>query len=498
MMSENILEIMNLHKTYPGVVAIDNISMSFRKGEIHAIVGENGAGKSTLIKSITGAIVPDRGLIRFDGNEYARLDPELSSGVGIGAIYQEFTLIPALSVAENIFLGTYAGNGLIVDFKEMNKKAIEALKKIGVTIPPQKPVFELSVGYQQIVEITRSLVKDIRLLIMDEPTAPLTTNEVEQLMTIIKSLKEQGITIIYISHRLEEVFRIADRVSVMRDGQYITTLDIVDTNMKELIRFMVGRELTGKYPPREKPIGEEILRVEGLTGNGVRDIGFTLHKGEILGFAGLLGCGRTETMQLLYGAAKKTRGRIFLRGKEVEVRNTGYAVDRGIGLIPEDRKRHGIFLGMTIKWNTSIGCLKKKLIRYGIIVDTKKEKQLALEYLTKLNTKAPSIEQLVVNLSGGNQQKVVVSKVLATDAEIMIFDEPTRGIDVGAKQEMYILIRQLVNEGKSVIFVSSEMEEVIGLSDRIVVLCEGRQMGILERGEFDQERILTLASGLTL
>ena len=497
-MSENILEIANLHKTYPGVVAIDNISMSFRKGEIHAIVGENGAGKSTLIKSITGAVVPDRGVIRFDGNEYARLDPELSSSVGIGAIYQEFTLIPALSVAENIFLGTYAGNGLTVDFKEMNKKAVEALKKIGVTIPPQKPVFELSVGYQQIVEITRSLVKDIRLLIMDEPTAPLTTNEVEQLMTIIKSLKEQGITIIYISHRLEEVFRIADRVSVMRDGQYITTLDIVDTNMKDLIRFMVGRELTGKYPPREKPIGEEVLRVEGLTGNGVRDIGFTLHKGEILGFAGLLGCGRTETMQLLYGAAKKTSGRVFLRGKEVEVRNTGYAVDRGIGLIPEDRKRHGVFLGMTIKWNTSIGCLKKKLIRYGIIVDTGKEKRLAQEYLTKLNTKAPSIEQLVANLSGGNQQKVVVSKVLATDAEIMIFDEPTRGIDVGAKQEMYVLIRQLVNEGKSVILVSSEMEEVIGLSDRIVVLCEGRQMGILEQGEFDQERILTLASGLTL
>jgi ribose transport system ATP-binding protein len=497
-MSENILEITDLHKTYPGVVAIDNISMSFRKGEIHAIVGENGAGKSTLIKSITGAVVPDKGVIRFDGNEYARLDPELSSRIGIGAIYQEFTLIPALSVSENIFLGTYAGNGLTVDFKEMNKKTVEALKKIGVTIPPQKPVHELSVGYQQIVEITRSLVKDIKLLIMDEPTAPLTTNEVEQLMTIVRSLKEQGITIIYISHRLEEVFRIADRVSVMRDGQYITTLDIAETNMKELIRFMVGRELTGKYPPRERPIGEEILRVEGLTGNGVRDIGFTLHKGEILGFAGLLGCGRTETMQLLYGAAKKTGGKIFLRGQEVQVRNTGYAVKRGIGLIPEDRKRHGVFLGMTIKWNTSIGCLKMKLIQYGIIVDTRKEKQLALEYLTKLSTKAPSIEQLVANLSGGNQQKVVVSKVLATDAEIMIFDEPTRGIDVGAKQEMYGLIRQLVNEGKSVILVSSEMEEVIGLSDRIVVLCEGRQMGILERGEFDQERILTLASGLTL
>jgi len=496
-MSDNILEIKNLTKTYPGVVALDNVNMNIKRGEVHAIVGENGAGKSTLIKSITGAVEPDHGVIRFDGKDYRHLDPKLSAEIGIGVIYQEFNLVPALSVAENIFLGNYSGNGVTVDFKEMNREAAEAMKKIGVRIPPQKTVYELAVGHQQIVEIMRSLVKDIKLLIMDEPTAPLTTKEVEQLMKIINSLREQGITIIYISHRLEEVFQLADRVSVMRDGEYITTMDVAETNMQELIRYMVGRELQGQFPPREKPVGEEVLRVEGLTGNGVRDISFTLHRGEIFGFAGLLGCGRTETMQLLYGAVKKTGGTVFLNGEEVDIKNTSTALQKGLGLIPEDRKRHGLFLPMTIKWNTSIGCIKKKLLKWGVIVDTKKERDLALEYKSKLKTKAPGIEQTVSNLSGGNQQKVVVSKVLATDAEIMIFDEPTRGIDVGAKQEMYNLIRKLVSEGKSVLLVSSEMEEVLGLSDRIAVLCEGRMMGILEREEFDQERILTLASGFT-
>ncbi len=497
-MSDNILEIMNLRKTYPGVVALDNVSISVKKGEVHAIVGENGAGKSTLIKAISGAIVPDEGVIRFDGHKYSHLDPKLSTHIGIGVIYQEFNLVPALTAAENIFLGNYFGNAITVDFKEMNKKAAQAMEKIGIKIPPEKNVLELTVGHQQIVEIMRSLVKDIKLLIMDEPSAPLTKSEVTQMFNIVRKLKEQGITIIYISHRLGEIFELADRVSVMRDGQYIITLNVAETDIKEIIKYMVGRELRDDYPARKNPVGEEVLRVENLTGNGVRDISFTLHKGEILGFAGLLGCGRTETMMLLYGAAKVTGGKIFLSGKEVKIKNTKTALKKGIGLIPEDRKKNGVFLYMTIKWNTGIGCLGKKLVRWGFLVDTKKENELALEYTAKLKTKTPSIEQLVANLSGGNQQKVVVSKVLATDAEIMIFDEPTRGIDVGAKQEMYELIRQMVDEGKSVIIVSSEMEEVIGLSDRIVVLCEGRQMRILERAEFDQERILTLASGLAV
>lgn len=496
-MSDNILEIENLTKTYPGVVALDNIRLSVRRGEIHAIVGENGAGKSTLIKTITGAVTPDSGTIRFDHKEYQKLEPKLSSHVGIGVIYQEFSLVPTLSVAENIFLGNYCGNAGIVDFKDMYKRAADAMERIGVHIPPQQTVCELSVGHQQIVEIMRSLVLDIKLLIMDEPTAPLTTSEVEQLIKIVRTLQAQGITIIYISHRLEEIFQLADRVSVMRDGEYITTLNVCETNMKELIKFMVGRELRGEYPARVNPIGEEMLRVEMLTGNGVENINFTLHRGEILGFAGLLGCGRTETMHILYGIAKKASGKIYRSGKEIHIKNTNDALRHGIGLIPEDRKRHGVFLSMTIKWNISIGCLKKKVVKMGVIVDNKRETDLSLEYTTKLKTKTPSVDQIVSNLSGGNQQKVVVSKVLAQDTEIMIFDEPTRGIDVGAKQEMYDLIRQMVNEGRAVILVSSEMGEVIGLSDRIVVLCEGKQMGIIDREEFNQEHILTMASGIT-
>lgn len=495
-MSDNILEMKGLTKVYPGVIALDHVDLQVRRGEVHAIVGENGAGKSTLIKSITGAVVPDGGVIHFDGKDYAHLDPNHAQSAGIGVIYQEFNQVPALSVAENIFLGNYIGNGVTVDFKAMNKKATEAMEKVGIRLPPQKSVYELTVGHQQIVEIMRSLVRDVKLLIMDEPTAPLTATEVRQLFQIVTSLKEQGITIIYISHRMEEIFELADRVSVMRDGKYITTLDVQQTNTQELIHYMVGRELSEEFPQRKQALGEEVLRVEHLTGNGVEDINFTLHKGEILGFAGLLGCGRTETMELLYGAKKKTGGKIFLHGQEVEIKSTTAAMKKGLGLVPEDRKRNGVFLYSSIMWNTGISCLKQKLLKLGLIVDQKKERALATEYAQKLNTKAPSVDQMVVNLSGGNQQKVVVAKVLATDAEILIFDEPTRGIDVGAKQEMYALIRAMVDEGRSVILISSEMAEVLGLSDRVVVLYEGEQMGVLEKEDFSQERVLTLASGV--
>ncbi|MCI8539798.1 MAG: sugar ABC transporter ATP-binding protein [Oscillospiraceae bacterium] len=495
-MSDYILEIEHLTKTYPGVTALDNMTLKVRAGEVHAIVGENGAGKSTLIKSITGAIVPDSGSITFDGHRHSHMTPKGAQDIGIGVIYQEFNLVPGLSVAENIFLGSYAKERGLIDFKYMNQKATEAMRSIGVQLDPSQSVASLTVGHQQIVEILRSLVKNIKLLIMDEPTAPLTASEVRQLFEIIQSLRQRGVTIIYISHRLEEIFALAGRVTIMRDGQYIKTLDTAQTSKQELIRYMVGRELSNKFPERELPLGEEVLRVEDLTGNGVENISFDLHKGEILGFAGLLGCGRTETIELLYGARKKDSGKIFLNGKEVRIASTSEAVELGLGLVPEDRKRTGAFLYSSIRWNISIGCLKKKLMKHNLIVDTKKEQALAENYREKLRIRTPSLDQLVANLSGGNQQKVVVAKMLAMDAEILIFDEPTRGIDVGAKQEIYQLIRNLVNEGKSVIMISSEMEEVLGLSDRIVVLHEGHQMGILERGQFSQERVLTLASGV--
>lgn len=494
-MSEYILEMRHITKTYPGVRALDNVSMSFKKGEVHAIVGENGAGKSTLIKVITGAIVPDSGKIVYKGVEYSHFTPLESKRLGIGCIYQEFNNFLGLTVAENIMVfskenkyGRYK-----INYRQMRKDAKEVTDSIGVKIDPKKLVNELSVGMQQIVEIARAIAENVEFLIMDEPSAPLTNNEIDRMMDIIKRLKEKGVTIIYISHRMDEVFRISDRVSVMMDGKYVITLNTCDTSCDELVHYMIGRELTQAFPERKNPIGEPVLEVKHLSGNGVSDISFTLNKGEILGFAGLLGCGRTETMQLIYGAAKITGGEIILNGEPVKIESTSDALDRGIGLIPEDRKRHGGLLNQSISWNITISSLKK--ISKRITVDTKKEKEIANDYKEKLRIKTPSLNQNLNNLSGGNQQKVVVSKVLATNADILIFDEPTRGIDVGAKQEMYELIRDLSEQGKSIIMISSEMEEVIGLSDRVIILHEGRISGELKREDLNQEKILKFASG---
>jgi len=496
-MLENILEIEHLTKNYPGVVALDDVSLQIRRGEIHAIVGENGAGKSTLIKAITGALQPDSGVIRFDGHEYARLDPATAVRAGIGAVYQEFNLVPQLSAAENIFLGNYCGGRLTVSFREMNRRAAEAMREIGVDIPPRQAVESMTVGHQQIVEITRSLVRNMKLLIMDEPTAPLTNNEVEQLFRIVRLLKSQGMTVIFISHRIEEIFELADRVSVFRDGKYVITKDTAEAERQELIRYMVGHEVTGAFPPRVTPVSDEaVLSLENLTGNGVHDISFTLHKGEILGLAGLLGCGRTQTMQMVFGVARPKSGAIVLHGQRVNIKSPSDALQKSIGLIPEDRKRQGAFLEMTIMWNICISALKR--VSNGALLNKKKERGLAKAYIDLLRIRTPGMTQAVGYLSGGNQQKVVVSKVLATNADILILDEPTRGIDVGAKEEMYELIRQMSEAGKSIVLISSEMIELMGLADRLVILHEGRQTGTLERGEFDQERILTLASGVAV
>ncbi len=491
-----ILKISGLTKRYPGVLALDHVDMEFRTGEVHAIVGENGAGKSTLIKTIAGAIPPDAGTITFDCVEYSRLNPELSAKLGIGVVYQEFAQVPSLTVAENIFLGHLKGSALKVNFKQMEAEAEAILDRVGIKLPVNRAVLSLTAGQCQIVEIARAMTRDLKFIILDEPTAPLTKNEVDQLFSVIASLKAAGVTTLYITHRLEEVFEISDRVSVLRDGKYITTLKTSETNTTELIQHMVGRELSKTFPPRKVPVGDEVvLEVENLTGNGVRDINFALHKGEILGFSGLLGCGRTETMQMIFGAAKKKSGTVRINGNAVDIRNTSQAFANGIGLVPEDRKQHGAFMPMSIRWNISLSSLNG--LMKGPWIDRRKERGLAQEYRDKLRIKTPSLEQMVGNLSGGNQQKVVIAKVMAANAEIIIFDEPTRGIDVGAKQEMYKLLRELVESGKSVILISSEMEEVIGLADRMVVLYEGRQMGILDRQDFDQEKILKLASGIT-
>ena len=491
-MEKTILKIEGLCKYYPGVKAIDGLTMEFREGEVHALLGENGAGKSTLIKCIAGAIRPDAGTIEIDGEKFSHLLPQQAKDLGVQVIYQEFNLVPQMSCAENVFLNERTSK-LIVNDRERAQRAKKIFDDLGVNVNPNRAVGTYTPAYMQIVEIAKAVSRNVKILIMDEPTAPLTVNEVSLLMDIVRKLKAKGVTIIYISHRLEELFEIGDRVSIMRDGQYIKTLNIKDTCRKELVDLMVGRELTESYPSRKVDLGEEVLRVEHLTGNGVEDINFSLKKGEILGFGGLVGAGRTELMNVIYGADKLKSGTIYLSGKPVHFRDTADALAKGIGMIPEDRKRTGVFLKMSIRWNIVI-CALKSISHLGI-VNTKKEKEIADYYIKRLKIRTPSPEQLAGNLSGGNQQKVVLAKAMAAQSQILIFDEPTRGVDVGAKQEIDQLMNQLVEEGHSILMVSSDMPELLGMSDRIVVICEGRQAGIVPKAEFSQARILDLASG---
>ena len=466
-MEKTILKIEGLCKYYPGVKAIDGLTMEFREGEVHALLGENGAGKSTLIKCIAGAIRPDAGTIEIDGEKFSHLLPQQAKDLGVQVIYQEFNLVPQMSCAENVFLNERTSK-LIVNDRERAQRAKKIFDDLGVNVNPNRAVGTYTPAYMQIVEIAKAVSRNVKILIMDEPTAPLTVNEVSLLMDIVRKLKAKGVTIIYISHRLEELFEIGDRVSIMRDGQYIKTLNIKDTCRKELVDLMVGRELTESYPSRKVDLGEEVLRVEHLTGNGVEDINFSLKKGEILGFGGLVGAGRTELMNVIYGADKLKSGTIYLSGKPVHFRDTADALAKGIGMIPEDRKRTGVFLKMSIRWNSVI-CALKSISHLGI-VNTKKEKEIADYYIKRLKIRTPSPEQLAGNLSGGNQQKVVLAKAMAAQSQILIFDEPTRGVDVGAKQEIYQLMNQLVEEGHSILMVSSDMPELLGMSDRIVVI----------------------------
>jgi ribose transport system ATP-binding protein len=489
----NILEIRSLRKTYPGVVALDDFSCDFREGEVHALIGENGAGKSTLIKCIAGAISPDSGTIAVNGIGYLGLDANLAKQMGIEVIYQEFNLVPPLTAAENVYLNEKTDKGFIVNGKKREQMAAEIFRSMGIDLNPAQQVWGMSPANMQIVEIAKAVSRNVKILIMDEPTAPLTLNEVDMLFRIVKDLKAKGVTIIYISHRLEELFEIADRVTVMRDGKFVVTKDISEVNRQELISLMTGRQLTSAFPERNSQIGEEVLRAENLCGWGVEGVNFTLRKGEVLGFAGLVGAGRTEIMSVLYGAFPKTCGQTYVKGKEVDIKSPKVAVEHGIGLIPEDRKNQGVFLFHSIRWNITIGIVKQ-LSKLGI-VNANREKAVVSEYATRFEIKAPSYEQPVLFLSGGNQQKVVLAKTMATHGDIIIFDEPTRGIDVGAKWEIYKLINELVETGKSVIIISSEMPELLGMCDNIVVLYEHEQTGVVPKAKVSQGYILHLASG---
>jgi len=491
MVGETILSLSNITKIYPGVIALSDVSLDVRAGEIHAIVGENGAGKSTLIKVITGAVEPEEGTITIDGQTYEKMLPAIARGSGIEAVYQEYNLVDGLSAAENICLGkTY---GRFVNHKAMNRVAQEIFDRFHIQIDPNMLVAHLTSARRQIVEIAKAVSKDARILILDEPTAPLTVSEVEILFDIIRTLKREGVTILYISHRLDEIFQLCDRVSVFRDGKYIVTKDVRETNRKELIKYMVGREMTETYPERKSTPGDIIFEIKNLTGNGVKNISFYVRRGEIVGIGGLVGAGRSEILRVAYGAEKRQWGRIFVDGKEARIASVPAAQRYGIGLVPEDRKREGVFLRQSVRWNCVISCIEKIARRF--VVDRKQENGIADTYKDRMRIRTPGTDQLVMNLSGGNQQKVVLSKALAASPEILIMDEPTRGIDVGAKHEIYELMNELCEEGKGIVMISSDMEELLGMSDRIVVLCERELAGEIPKAQFNQEYVLHLASG---
>lgn len=493
MEERNILELKHISKQYTGVKALDDVSISFRRGEVHALMGENGAGKSTLIKTLSGAIQPNDGEIVFEGTTYTHMEPHQAMELGIHVIYQEFNMMPELSVAENIFMGQQLGGGVLFNKAITEERAQKILDGMHVKINAKETVKNLSVANMQLVEIAKALTRDVKVLVMDEPTAPLTDAEVETLFEIVQMLKSKGVTIIYISHRIAEVFQISDRVSVLRDGRFIKTVMTNDVDRDELIRLMVGREVSDTYPKRDFAPGEVVLELRDVCGNGVENVSFAVRSGEIFGLSGLVGAGRTETMRMIFGADPIDSGEVLLNGQPVHPKHPAEAVKLGIGLIPEDRKQQGLLLDLPIFTNISMATMRD--ISHFTVVNSRAEKENVNRLVEAVTIKTPSIAQLVRNLSGGNQQKVVLAKWLAANCKVLIFDEPTRGIDVGARHEIYKLMNELCRQGIAIVMISSDMEEILGMSDRIMVLCEGHQAGILEREAFSQETILSLASG---
>lgn len=500
-MAETILRMTGIQKYFPGVHALDNAQLEVREGEVMALVGENGAGKSTLMKVLTGIYPSDGGTIEFFGKHVEIHGPRDAQALGICIVHQELNLMQHLTVAENIYIGREPMKGLLVDKAKQNAMTQELFDKLHLELDPKAVVKTLSVAKQQMVEITKALShENTRLLILDEPSAVLTDTEIDDLFVFIRQLKKTGVGIIYISHRMDELKRITDRITVMRDGQYVATLDTPTAEISEVIRLMVGRTIyeepkTKSMCPPDAPV---VLEAEHLNSLDVKDVSFKLRKGEILGFAGLVGAGRTETMRLICGADPMDSGTIRVNGKDVKIRSPKDAVRYGIGYLSEDRKRYGLCLNLSVADNTVLPSLEQ--IFKGPFVHDKKAQRLAQEHAEQIRTKTPSVRARVGSLSGGNQQKVVISKWILRDCDVLIFDEPTRGIDVGAKYEIYELILQLAREGKAVMMVSSEMPELIGICDRILVMSNGHMAGILERGkdfggiENEQETIMRLAA----
>ncbi|EEG30401.1 ABC transporter, ATP-binding protein [[Clostridium] methylpentosum DSM 5476] len=485
----------DIDKSFAGVHALKKAKLELKTGEVHALMGENGAGKSTLMKILTGIYSKDSGKIVYEGKEVEYKNPKEAQSAGIVIVHQELNMMNHLTVAQNLFIGRETMGGVFINDGAMNKKAKELFKLLNIDINPKETMGNLTVGRQQMVEIAKAISSDAKVIVFDEPTAALTEKEIEDLFKIIRDLRSKDIGIIYISHRMDEIKKITDRVTVMRDGEYVGTVDSQTSTKDDIINMMVGRVVyedpkQTSNVPADAPV---VLSVKNLNaGKMVRDVSFDLHKGEILGFSGLMGAGRTETARAIFGADKKDSGEIYVDGKKVDIKEPSDAVKAGIGYLSEDRKRYGIIVGKSVADNSVMACLEN--YTSGGLINGRKVKQDSQKYVEALKTKTPSVEQLVMNLSGGNQQKVVIAKWLIRDSEILIFDEPTRGIDVGAKAEIYELMNKLVKEGKSIIMISSELTEVLRMSDRIVVMCEGRKTGELSIEEATQEKIMHYAT----
>lgn len=489
----NVLEMKGISKSFPGVHALQDVNLHVKRGEVHGIVGANGAGKSTLMKVLSGVIQPDSGEIFFKGQKVVFHSPLAAQQSGIAIIHQELSLVRSLSVAENIFLGRLPGKTYNINWKEVVEQAADLLRQVGTDIHPNTIVRDLSVAQMQLIEIAKALSYQANLIIMDEPSAVLSGPELTHLFDTIVSLTQKGVTVIYISHRLEEIFSICDKITIMRDGKVIETEDVANTDRDHIIQGIVGRDLKEEYPPRESlELGDEVLSVKGLSVKGrLHNISFHVKSGEIVGLAGLVGSGRTEIARCIFGADKFDRGEIFYKGNRVHISDPRKAIASGIALVPEDRKDQGLITKFSLKLNFTMADLKKVGLR-GFL-RAKKERKVSEDLVNQLKIKTPSIEQIALNLSGGNQQKVVVAKYLFSDADILILDEPTRGVDVGAKREIYEVIRELARRGKSAVLISSEWDELIALSDRLVVLHEGRIKGELVGSEATAEKIIQLA-----